>query len=173
MIAKGAWESCDLVGDAPSLCLPTPGPDSPFFTCSPDDRHRVKLHPLLGDPNSDYINANYIDVSGDGAYLRGGSGLEQERPVGPVDCQGLPSSAWRSLAQDGLICESLRHAMKSLPDLFMLISNFCLLCLSLLCSALSFFSLFPFLLPFSILSSPLACSHCHGSPSSLGRGCRG
>ncbi|KAF2976687.1 hypothetical protein EK904_004190, partial [Melospiza melodia maxima] len=27
-----------------------------------DDRHRVKLHPLLGDPNSDYINANYIDV---------------------------------------------------------------------------------------------------------------
>uniref|UniRef100_A0A665UR60 protein-tyrosine-phosphatase n=1 Tax=Echeneis naucrates TaxID=173247 RepID=A0A665UR60_ECHNA len=27
------------------------------------DRHRVKLHPLLGDPNSDYINANYIDVA--------------------------------------------------------------------------------------------------------------
>uniref|UniRef100_A0A672MMY5 protein-tyrosine-phosphatase n=1 Tax=Sinocyclocheilus grahami TaxID=75366 RepID=A0A672MMY5_SINGR len=27
-------------------------------------RHvKVKLHPLLGDPNSDYINANYIDVS--------------------------------------------------------------------------------------------------------------
>ncbi|CAB1333713.1 unnamed protein product [Coregonus sp. 'balchen'] len=25
------------------------------------DRHRVKLHPLLGDSNSDYINANYID----------------------------------------------------------------------------------------------------------------
>ncbi|XP_058856176.1 receptor-type tyrosine-protein phosphatase U isoform X2 [Acipenser ruthenus] len=25
------------------------------------DRHRVKLHPLLGDPSSDYINANYID----------------------------------------------------------------------------------------------------------------
>uniref|UniRef100_A0A672M6L0 protein-tyrosine-phosphatase n=1 Tax=Sinocyclocheilus grahami TaxID=75366 RepID=A0A672M6L0_SINGR len=30
--------------------------------CVSDDRHRVKLHPLLGDPNSDYINANYIDV---------------------------------------------------------------------------------------------------------------
>uniref|UniRef100_A0A672UWS4 protein-tyrosine-phosphatase n=1 Tax=Strigops habroptila TaxID=2489341 RepID=A0A672UWS4_STRHB len=29
---------------------------------APYDRHRVKLHPLLGDPNSDYINANYIDV---------------------------------------------------------------------------------------------------------------
>ncbi|XP_060640646.2 receptor-type tyrosine-protein phosphatase U isoform X2 [Anolis sagrei] len=26
------------------------------------DRHRVKLHPLLGDPHSDYINANYIDI---------------------------------------------------------------------------------------------------------------
>ncbi|KAG5858063.1 hypothetical protein ANANG_G00026110 [Anguilla anguilla] len=26
------------------------------------DRHRVKLHPLLSDPNSDYINANYIDI---------------------------------------------------------------------------------------------------------------
>ncbi|XP_058856178.1 receptor-type tyrosine-protein phosphatase U isoform X4 [Acipenser ruthenus] len=26
------------------------------------DRHRVKLHPLLGDPSSDYINANYIDI---------------------------------------------------------------------------------------------------------------
>lgn len=38
---------------------------------SPDDRHRVKLHPLLGDPNSDYINANYIDVSGDRARVLG------------------------------------------------------------------------------------------------------
>lgn len=34
-----------------------------FFWTLSDDRHRVKLHPLLGDPNSDYINANYIDVS--------------------------------------------------------------------------------------------------------------
>uniref|UniRef100_A0A8C7CUH6 Receptor-type tyrosine-protein phosphatase U n=1 Tax=Oncorhynchus kisutch TaxID=8019 RepID=A0A8C7CUH6_ONCKI len=34
--------------------------DSPIVSI-PDDRHRVKLHPLLGDPNSDYINANYID----------------------------------------------------------------------------------------------------------------
>uniref|UniRef100_A0A4W3JB91 Protein tyrosine phosphatase receptor type Ub n=1 Tax=Callorhinchus milii TaxID=7868 RepID=A0A4W3JB91_CALMI len=28
---------------------------------SPHDRHRVKLHPLLGDPGSDYVNASYID----------------------------------------------------------------------------------------------------------------
>lgn len=29
----------------------------------PDDRHRVKLHPMLGDPDADYVNANYVDVS--------------------------------------------------------------------------------------------------------------
>ncbi|XP_016043345.1 receptor-type tyrosine-protein phosphatase U isoform X1 [Erinaceus europaeus] len=26
------------------------------------DRHRVKLNPMLGDPDADYINANYIDI---------------------------------------------------------------------------------------------------------------
>lgn len=31
--------------------------------CLSDDRHRVKLHSLLADPSSDYVNANYIDVS--------------------------------------------------------------------------------------------------------------
>lgn len=31
--------------------------------CLSDDRHRVKLHSLLADPCSDYVNANYIDVS--------------------------------------------------------------------------------------------------------------
>ncbi|KAI9548630.1 hypothetical protein NQZ68_007497 [Dissostichus eleginoides] len=28
------------------------------------DRHRVKLHSLLADPSSDYVNANYIDLTG-------------------------------------------------------------------------------------------------------------
>uniref|UniRef100_A0A8C2NH06 protein-tyrosine-phosphatase n=1 Tax=Capra hircus TaxID=9925 RepID=A0A8C2NH06_CAPHI len=39
---------------------PPPGPSlaPPHY-----DRHRVKLHPMLGDPDADYINANYIDVS--------------------------------------------------------------------------------------------------------------
>uniref|UniRef100_A0A669BS46 protein-tyrosine-phosphatase n=1 Tax=Oreochromis niloticus TaxID=8128 RepID=A0A669BS46_ORENI len=30
--------------------------------CIIDDRHRVKLHSLLADPSSDYVNANYIDL---------------------------------------------------------------------------------------------------------------
>uniref|UniRef100_A0A674PI27 Receptor-type tyrosine-protein phosphatase U n=1 Tax=Takifugu rubripes TaxID=31033 RepID=A0A674PI27_TAKRU len=33
------------------------------FGCLSDDRHRVKLHSLLADPCSDYVNANYIDVT--------------------------------------------------------------------------------------------------------------
>uniref|UniRef100_A0A4W5QPN7 protein-tyrosine-phosphatase n=1 Tax=Hucho hucho TaxID=62062 RepID=A0A4W5QPN7_9TELE len=41
------WMYCNVIGNIVSI---------------PDDRHRVKLHPLLGDPNSDYINANYIDM---------------------------------------------------------------------------------------------------------------
>uniref|UniRef100_A0A8C4LTG1 protein-tyrosine-phosphatase n=1 Tax=Equus asinus asinus TaxID=83772 RepID=A0A8C4LTG1_EQUAS len=38
-------------------------PAHPMAACSvfADDRHRVKLHPMLGDPDADYINANYID----------------------------------------------------------------------------------------------------------------
>lgn len=51
------------------MSLPPPRPSSGLSTapstCSvfTDDRHRVKLHPMLGDPSADYINANYIDVS--------------------------------------------------------------------------------------------------------------
>uniref|UniRef100_A0A2K5TWR7 Protein tyrosine phosphatase receptor type U n=1 Tax=Macaca fascicularis TaxID=9541 RepID=A0A2K5TWR7_MACFA len=44
-----------------------PGPAGPLrrphLVLTLYDRHRVKLHPMLGDPNADYINANYIDVS--------------------------------------------------------------------------------------------------------------
>jgi len=65
------------------------------------------------------------------------------------------------VAQDGLICAFLRHAMKSLPDLFMFISNSCLLRLSLLSSvppfSLLLYSTFPsFLLP---LPAPVDLPH--------------
>ncbi|KAL2080557.1 hypothetical protein ACEWY4_024350 [Coilia grayii] len=49
------------------------------------DRHRVKLHSLLADPNSDYVNANYIDP--------GPQGTEQgEGPREPPPCCALCSS---------------------------------------------------------------------------------
>lgn len=55
---------CESFGRALSRRFKSlPFPKAPFSSCVSDDRHRVKLHPLLGDPNSDYINANYIDVS--------------------------------------------------------------------------------------------------------------
>lgn len=40
-----------------------------FVLPCPDDRHRVKLHSLLADPNSDYVNANYIDVRNNSSCL--------------------------------------------------------------------------------------------------------
>lgn len=55
---------CECSGPAlPRPFQPRPLPTALFSSRVSDDRHRVKLHPLLGDPNSDYINANYIDVS--------------------------------------------------------------------------------------------------------------
>lgn len=58
----------------------------------------MKLHPLLGDPNSDYINANYIDVSGDVAVVPSGWGLVSHGAVGVCALQGAePGWALTSL----------------------------------------------------------------------------
>uniref|UniRef100_A0A8C7D3G8 protein-tyrosine-phosphatase n=1 Tax=Oncorhynchus kisutch TaxID=8019 RepID=A0A8C7D3G8_ONCKI len=46
--------------------------------------YKVKLHPLLGDPNSDYINANYIDVSFSSPH----------HPPNPHPITNLPLGIW-------------------------------------------------------------------------------
>uniref|UniRef100_A0AAX7SM85 protein-tyrosine-phosphatase n=1 Tax=Astatotilapia calliptera TaxID=8154 RepID=A0AAX7SM85_ASTCA len=66
------------------------------------DRHRVKLHPLLGDPNSDYINANYIDVSlmagFDAAVFVSFSVISSLFPLGPK--QETLYDFWRMVWQE-------------------------------------------------------------------------
>uniref|UniRef100_A0A8C3L193 Receptor-type tyrosine-protein phosphatase U n=1 Tax=Chrysolophus pictus TaxID=9089 RepID=A0A8C3L193_CHRPC len=67
-----------------------------FSSCLPDDRHRVKLHPLLGDPNSDYINANYIDVSRDrSGYHRSNHFIATQGPK-----QEMVYDFWRMVWQE-------------------------------------------------------------------------
>lgn len=63
-----------------------------------------------------------------------------------VASQGL-SAAFGGLwtAQGGLVSASLEHIIKDLPDLFVFISSFCLLHLSLLCSVPPFHCLSAFL----------------------------
>lgn len=91
-----AWDA--LVGEQ-ALMVP----------CSlfPDDRHRVKLHPLLGDPNSDYINANYIDVSGDRACVLGALGCNRSLLWNLRVCPAAFGGVWT--AQGGLVSASLEH----------------------------------------------------------------
>uniref|UniRef100_A0A6I8P3X3 protein-tyrosine-phosphatase n=1 Tax=Ornithorhynchus anatinus TaxID=9258 RepID=A0A6I8P3X3_ORNAN len=56
------------------------------------ERHRVKLHPLLGDPNSDYINANYVDVRG---YHRSNHFIATQGPK-----QEMVYDFWRMIWQE-------------------------------------------------------------------------
>lgn len=115
------------------------GGNSTFSSCLPDDRHRVKLHPLLGDPNSDYINANYIDVSRDRSV-----GLSFLRASGPVPCRELRKSTPRVPEE---------------PSCFMSISN---LCSFLLLSPAAVSVFHPQLLSVSAFSFPFPC-FLHGS----------
>uniref|UniRef100_A0A8C2JMW7 Receptor-type tyrosine-protein phosphatase U n=1 Tax=Cyprinus carpio TaxID=7962 RepID=A0A8C2JMW7_CYPCA len=52
------------------------------------DRHRVKMHSLLADPNSDYVNANYIDLIS----------LSLSLPAGPK--QDMIYDFWRMVWQE-------------------------------------------------------------------------
>lgn len=75
-----------------------------FYFLSLDDHSRVILQPIEDDPSSDYINANYIDVSGNTSNATIGSQRNQRNHTPSLVCQAYIPLLRLSVIHQSILC---------------------------------------------------------------------